>query len=112
MPQIKAFSLALAAAALLTPAASAQLAGYEIVAQESAYDATVSKQLIVNCPKDKKVTGGGWAALDKTDAILEGQATTSQPAYDGSHWMVNAKNQSSFSPKWKLKVWAICAKAD
>jgi hypothetical protein len=111
MPQIKAFSAALIMAALITPAASAQLVGYEIVAQETAVDASVSKQLIVNCPKEKRVTGGGWAALDETDAILEGQATTSQPAYDGTHWMVNAKNQSSFAPKWKLKVWAICAKA-
>jgi hypothetical protein len=67
------------------------------------------KQLIVPCPRGKKATGGGWAALDSTGAILEGQATTNQPAFDGSHWLVNVKNESSFSPQWKLKAWAICA---
>jgi hypothetical protein len=99
-----------ACAASLTPA-YAVVTGYEIVSDETALDAVAVKQLIVHCPKGKKAMGAGWAVLDETDAILDGQALTNQPAYDGSHWLVNAKNESAFADKWKLKVWVTCAKA-
>jgi hypothetical protein len=98
------------AAAALTPA-HAVVTGYEIVTDETALDSVAVKQLIVHCPKGKKAMGAGWAVLDKTDAILDGQALTNQPAYDGSHWLVNAKNESAFASEWKLKVWVTCAKA-
>ncbi|GJL92459.1 hypothetical protein [Hyphococcus sp.] len=106
LPALLAVSLLAAAPAL------ADVDGYEIVTGETALDATPVKQLIVTCPKTKKALGAGWAVLDKTDAILDGQALTNQPAYDGSHWLVNAKNESAFAKEWKLKVWVTCAKTN
>ena len=47
--------------------------------------------------------------LDSTSAILDGSATYFEPAFDGGHWLVNARNNSSFSPNWKLRVRVICA---
>lgn len=96
---------------LLLPNATAQLRGYEIVIEESALTADATKQIKVNCSKKKRAMGSGWAALDATDAILAGVATTDQPAFDGSGWLVNAKNNSSFAKEWKLKVWVTCAYA-
>jgi hypothetical protein len=76
---------------------------------ESPLDATVTKQVIVNCPGDKRVIGAGWSVEDSTNAILDGEVTYSQPSWDGKSWMVNAKNNSAFAPKWKLRVKVICA---
>jgi hypothetical protein len=83
--------------------------GYQIVVGETAVNNMVSKQLIVNCPRGKRATGAGWSVLDRTSAILDGQSTYSEPSFDGSSWMVNAKNNSSFSPNWKLRIRLICA---
>lgn len=82
---------------------------YEIVAGESPVDTTVMKQLRVDCPEGKKALGAGWSVLDPTGAILDGRATYFQPAFDGTHWLVNAQNRSAFSPEWKLRVRVICA---
>ena len=86
------------------------VADYEVVVGETAVDATASKQLQVDCPEDKKALGAGWSVLDPTGAILDGRVTYFQPAFDGSHWLVNAQNQSTFAPDWKLRVRVICAK--
>jgi len=84
------------------------LSGYEIVVGESVLDATPSKQLQVDCPTGKRATGAGWSVLDSTAAILEGRATYFQPAFDGSHWLVNAANDSGFEANWKLRMRVIC----
>lgn len=81
---------------------------YEVVVGETVVDNTPSKQLKVNCPAGKKAFGAGWSVLDETSAILEGKATYFEPSYDGSHWLTNAKNESSFASKWKLRVRLIC----
>ena len=83
---------------------------YEVVVGETAVNPTARKQLQVDCPEGKKALGAGWSALDPTGAILDGRATYFQPAFDGSHWLVNAQNQSTFAPDWKLRVRVICAK--
>jgi hypothetical protein len=86
------------------------VSGYEVVVQESDVDNTPEKQLEVKCPEGKKALGAGWGVLDPTGAILRGQVTYFQPAFDGSGWLVNATNQStSFAPEWKLRVRLICA---
>ena len=85
------------------------VSGYEVVVGETPVDATVTKQLQVDCPEGKKALGAGWSVLDPTDAILDGRATYFQPAFDGSHWLVNAQNRSTFQPDWKLRVRVICA---
>ncbi len=72
-------------------------------------DAATTKQLQVDCPEGKKALGAGWSVLDPTSAILDGRATYFQPAFDGSHWLVNAQNRSTFAPDWKLRVRVICA---
>ena len=82
---------------------------YEVVVGETAVDNTTQKQLKVDCPSDKKALGAGWSVLDSTGAILDGRATYFQPAFDGSHWLVNAINKSTFSPEWKLRARVICA---
>lgn len=92
------------------PAGPSGLLEYEIVVGESVLDGTQSKQLQVDCPASKKALAAGWAVLDSTDAILEGQATYSEPAFDGSHWLTNARNLSGFAPQWKLRVRLVCAK--
>jgi hypothetical protein len=107
---MKRICLLAAAPVLIATPAYADLSGYEVVTKETAVDTTPSKQLIVECPKGKRATGGGWAALDSTSAIISGKATTNQPAFDGSHWLVNVTNESAYSPAWKLKAWAICVK--
>ena len=85
------------------------IADYEVVVGETPVDATVTKQLQVDCPEGKVALGAGWSVLDPTGAILDGRATYFQPAFDGSHWLVNAQNRSSFEPDWKLRVRVICA---
>ena len=85
------------------------LSGYEVIVAESPLDNSVIKQLQAFCPEGKRVLSAGWSVLDSTSAILDGIATYSEPSYDGKHWMVNAKNTSAFSPKWKLRVRCICA---
>jgi hypothetical protein len=91
------------------PSVPSGIAGYEIVVGETAVDATVMKQLRVDCPEGKRALGAGWSVLDSTSAILDGTATYFEPAYDGSHWLVNARNNSAFSPEWKLRVRVVCA---
>ena len=85
------------------------LSGYEVIVAESPLDNSVTKQLKAFCPEGKRVLSAGWSVLDSTSAILEGQATYSEPSFDGKHWMVNAKNNSAFSPEWKLRIRCICA---
>jgi hypothetical protein len=92
----------------LTPA-GATVPGYQVVVGETAVDNSVQKQLKVSCPAGKKALGAGWGVLDPTGAILEGRATYFEPAFDGSHWLVNARNDSSFAPRWKLRVKVTCA---
>ena len=87
----------------------APVSGYEIVTVESDLNDNASKQLNVKCPKDKRVLGAGWAVLDSTNAILDGTATYNLPSFDGTSWLINAKNNSTFAKNWKLKVSCICA---
>jgi len=84
------------------------VSGYEVVVGETAVDSSADKQLQVDCPDSKKATGAGWSVLDSTGAILQGRATYFQPAFDGSHWLVNASNDSTFETNWKLRVRVIC----
>ncbi len=72
--------------------------GYEVVFDETAVNADVSKQLRVDCPGGKKALGAGWGVLDDTSAILDGRATYFQPRFDGSGWLTNAQNNSGFAP--------------
>ena len=95
----------------VTPAGGA-LAGYEVVVAESALDASPTKQVRADCPAGKRALGAGAGVLDATDAILEGRISYAEPAFDGSHWLVNAQNSSGFAPTWKLRVRLICATAD
>jgi len=95
-----------------TPSAPASgITGYEVVVVESPWNADILKQVRANCPEGKRALGAGWSALDSTSAILEGIVTYSEPAYDGRHWLVNARNTSTFSPRWKLRVRCVCANA-
>jgi len=91
------------------PPGPSGVSGYEVVVGETAADSAPLKQLRVDCPDGKKTLGAGWSVLDSTSAILEGQATYFEPAFDGSHWLVNAKNNSSFATDWKLRLRVICA---
>ncbi|MCV6613528.1 MAG: hypothetical protein OIF35_01035 [Cellvibrionaceae bacterium] len=105
--------LTLLAADISAASDSAPIAAYEIVKAESEYTYDNIMQLRAKCPGDKRVLGAGWSVLDINDTILDGQALFSQPAYDGSGWMVNATNLSaSYAPKWKLRLRLICAKVD
>ncbi len=91
------------------PAGPPGLSAYEVVVGETAVNNTPTKQLTVNCPAGKRALGAGWSVLDPTSAILDGRATYFEPAFDGSHWLVNAQNNSTFAPNWKLRVRVICA---
>jgi len=83
--------------------------GYQVVASETAVNTTAVKQLGASCPLGKRATGLGWSVLDATGAILQGAALYSQASFDGASWLTNARNNSAFSPSWKLRVRAICA---
>jgi hypothetical protein len=85
------------------------LACYSIIVGESVLDSEPFKQLRVDCPDGMRALGAGWSVLDETSAILEGQATYFEPSYDGKHWLTNAKNESGFASKWKLRVRLICS---
>ena len=87
----------------------AGITGYEIVAGETALDASVTKQLRVDCPEGKRMLGAGWSVLDSTSAILDGISTYSEPSYDGTHWLVNARKNSTFATDWKLRMRCVCA---
>jgi len=90
-------------------ACPAGITGYEIVVGETALDASVTKQLRVDCPEGKRMLGAGWSVLDSTSAILDGISTYSEPSYDGTHWLVNARKNSTFAADWKLRMRCICA---
>ncbi len=85
------------------------LTGYEVVPFETAVDSVAGKQLQMSCPAGKKALGAGWSVLDSTNIILEGEALYFGPSYDGSGWLVNARNTSSFASSWKLKGQLLCA---
>ena len=87
----------------------AGVSGYEVVVGDTGADSEVTKQLRVDCPEGKRALGAGWSVLDETDAILQGRATYFEPAFDGSHWMANAQNDSAFATNWKLRLRVICA---
>lgn len=84
------------------------VAGYQVVAAETPADTAGVKQLNASCASGTNATSLGWAVLDSTSAILDGAALYSLPSFDGSSWLTNARNHSSFSPTWKLRVRAIC----
>ncbi|MFN0246934.1 MAG: hypothetical protein ACKV2T_08490 [Kofleriaceae bacterium] len=84
------------------------LPGYEVVTNESAYDATWSKELTTDCPKTKAMTGAGWGVVDSTNAILEGTSLTHEVGAAGQTWLTTATNQSGFSPEWRLQQRALC----
>jgi hypothetical protein len=106
---LMAMALTLGVAQAQTP--SGGVSGYQVVVGQTALDATVSKQLRVDCPAGRRALGAGWAVVDSTGAILEGQATYFEPAPDGSHWLTNARNLSGFARNWRLRVRVICADA-
>jgi hypothetical protein len=85
------------------------ISGYEVVMLETPVNNAVSKQLEIKCPGNKFAMGAGWSVEDSTSAILEGEATHFQLSYDGKSYLVNAKNNSAFSPNWKLRVRCVCA---
>lgn len=84
------------------------LPGYEVVLSETAANTVAVKQLGTACPAGKTATGAGWADLDSTAAILDGSGHYSMPSYNGASWLTTVRNNSGFSPTWKLRVRAIC----
>jgi hypothetical protein len=87
-------------------------ARYEVVVLESAIGSEPTKQLQVSCSAGRKALAAGWAVLDGTGAILDGNATYSEPTYDASAWLVNAQKVSTYSATWKLRVRVICGSTD
>lgn len=86
---------------------SAALAGYEVVSSETAVTATGVKQLAPACPNGKRSLGAGWAALDATSAILDGEALYVAPGFDGRSWIINARSNAA-SSGWKLHSRLVC----
>jgi hypothetical protein len=80
---------------------------YEVVVGETEIDSDPLKQLKVHCPEGKKALGAGWAVLGNGGIINDGRATYFQPAYDGSHWMVNAEY---YGDEWMIRMRVICAR--
>ena len=96
-------------APFITTSSSAR---YQVVVQESPVGSEATKQLKVSCPAGRMALAGGWAVLDGTGAILDGNATYSEPTWDAGAWQVNAQNVSAYSATWKLRVRAICGSTD
>jgi hypothetical protein len=93
---------------------AAAVSSYQVVVEESDADASFSKQLEVSCPDGTRALGGGFAIVDMTGAYLPGgHVWTSEPAFDGKSWLVNADRAPTPPPldKWKLRVRVICAAA-
>lgn len=84
------------------------LTGYEVRAAETAVTAVATKDLDNQCPSGKRAVGAGWAALDSTSAILEGNVTYFEPGFNGANWLTRVRNLASFSPSWKLRTRLIC----
>ena len=76
---------------------------------EAGVDSITKKQLQVDCSEGKTAFESGWPVLGPTDGILDDQVSYFQPAFDGSRWVVNGENRSTFAPEWKLRVRLICA---
>ena len=91
---------------------STSIKGYEIIVKETTVNGQQMKQLITECPDGKWILSCGWSALDSTSAIMEGQATYSEPSFDGKNWMVNVKLTSAYNPEWKLRMRCVCAEID
>jgi hypothetical protein len=85
------------------------MSGYELVVAETSVGTHSQRQLEVQCPAGKKALGAGWGALDPSGAILDGTLTSSEPAVDGSGWLVNAWYLNALAPQWKLRVRVVCA---
>jgi hypothetical protein len=90
---------------------SAALAGYEVATAETAVTSATVKQLVPACPAGKLSLGAGWSVLDRTGAILDGEAVHFAPNFDGASWIINATNHSAFAPSWKLRSQLICVDA-
>jgi hypothetical protein len=90
---------------------SAALAGYEVATAETAVTPATIKQLVPACPAGKLSLGAGWSVLDRTGAILDGEAVHFAPNFDGASWIINAINHSAFAPSWKLRSQLICVDA-
>ena len=88
------------------------LAGHQIVTVETEVDTTAIKQLVASCPDGLRALGAGWSVLDETGAFLDGRVTYSAPSFDGTSWMINARNASAWQPSWKLRVQLTCARVD
>ena len=92
------------------PSGPPGISDYTVITVDSETDAIATKQVRASCPEGSVATGAGWAVLDPSDGILEGRATYFFPAYDGSHWLVNASNDSTFAKTWKLRVRVLCVR--
>jgi len=84
--------------------------GYQLVTNDSAVNDDSTKQAHPACPAGKLALSAGFGVLDSTSAILDGQATYFLADYNGAGWLMNARNDSAFSPTWKLRSTVICAK--
>lgn len=85
--------------------------GYTILTADSTLSTASKKSVVPACSTQKsppvRALGGGFAALDAADAILDGDlvrfgATTAS-------WEISAKTLTA-GASWKLRGYAICAK--
>jgi hypothetical protein len=91
--------------------ACGSVAGYSVVTSTSATDTSARKSINVECPSGAQALGAGWAVLDPTGAIVDGEALLFQMNAAGTSWQVAASNRSTFAPSWKLRETVLCATA-
>ncbi|NVK72271.1 MAG: hypothetical protein HWE24_02225 [Oceanospirillaceae bacterium] len=79
-----------------------------IITGETELNRAKVKQFKLNCPVGKKVVSAGWAALDGSGSIIEGQVGYSMPDFRGEGWTVNVENTSAYTSLWRLQLKVIC----
>jgi len=89
--------------------ACGSVAGYRVVTSTSPTDATARKSINVDCPTGTQALGAGWAVLDPTNGILDGDALQFQMSPTGTGWQIAASNRSTVAATWKLQGTVLCA---
>lgn len=82
------------------------LAGYRVRFSETSFDATAVKELHLSCASGQKSVSAGWGVLDKTGAIMAGQALEFTPSEDGASWTIQGTPR--VEREWKLRGFIVC----
>jgi hypothetical protein len=82
---------------------------FEMVSNETAHDATIYKELTVNCPVGKTPIGGGANIWWNSDQAVVQEPRLEATAMSGTGWYGAAQAAAGDTQTWWLEVQTMCA---